>query len=98
MKTRRLHALAREEAVDGLAVNAEDPPHANRVQPAVVNEPTDRLGMHAELTGDLADADQPGWLALDRRHNPPSLSGRKAQRMGRTAQMRVPARPNAETL
>jgi hypothetical protein len=70
LETRRLHALEREKAIDGLAVNAEYAPNPHGVEPAVVNEPADRLGMNAELGRDLTDADKPIRFAAYRRHNP----------------------------
>jgi len=63
LKTRRLHALAREEAIDGCSMNAEDAADAHRVQPPVVDQPPDRLRMHPELIRNLANADQPGPFA-----------------------------------
>jgi hypothetical protein len=68
LETRRLHALEREKAIDGLAVNAEYAANPHGVEPAVVNEPADRLGMNAELGRDLTDADKPLRFAY-RRHN-----------------------------
>jgi hypothetical protein len=58
LETRGLHALPREKAVDGLAVYAQHPPDAYRVQPAVVNETTDGLWMNTELVRHIADADE----------------------------------------
>jgi hypothetical protein len=58
LKTRRLHALSRKKAVDGGAVDAQDPPDANGIEPSVVNQPPDGLGMDAELARDLTNAHQ----------------------------------------
>src|SRR5712691_5869189 len=51
-------------------MNAEDASHANSVEPAVVDQPPDRLRVHAELGRDLADAHQAPGLSVYRRHNP----------------------------
>ena len=59
METRRLHALAREKAVDAFAMNAEDATDTHRIEPAIVDQPPDRLWMHAELIRNLANADEP---------------------------------------
>jgi hypothetical protein len=58
--------LPREKAVDRVAVNAQDAPHANGVEPAVVNQATYRLRMHAELVGDVANADETVGLLIRR--------------------------------
>jgi hypothetical protein len=63
LETRRLHALAREEAVDGFSMDAEDATDTHRIQPPVVDQPPDRLRMHPELIRNLANADQPGLFA-----------------------------------
>jgi hypothetical protein len=63
LQTRWLHALAREEAVDGFSMNAEDAADTDRIQPPVVDQPPNRLRMHPELIRDLANADQPGLFA-----------------------------------
>jgi hypothetical protein len=55
--------LARKKAVDRLPVHAEDTADTNRIQPAVMDQPTDRLGMHPELIRNLANADEPGLFA-----------------------------------
>jgi hypothetical protein len=68
---RRLDSLARQKAVDGLPVNAENATDANGVQAAVVDEPADRLRVDAELTRDLADAVESVGLGVDGRHEPP---------------------------
>lgn len=74
LETRGLHALAREKAVDRFAVDAEDAPNAHGVEPAVVDQAPNRLGMHAELGRDLTDADQASGLSAYRRHNPSEAS------------------------
>jgi hypothetical protein len=71
LQTRRLHALAREKPIDGLAVNAEDATHPHRVEASVVDQSPNRLGMHAELRRDLTDADEISGLSVYGRHNPP---------------------------
>ena len=70
METRWLDALSHQKAVDGLAVNAQDTPDADGIKPAVVNQPSDRLGMDAELVGDLSHAYETSWFSVDGRHNP----------------------------
>jgi hypothetical protein len=69
LKTRRLHALSRKKAVDGGAVDAQDPPDANGIEPSVVNQPPDGLGMDAELARDLTNAHQVTRVSAYRRHN-----------------------------
>jgi hypothetical protein len=58
--------LPREKAVDCLAVNAQDAPNANGVEPAVVDQASNRFGMNAELVGDLANADEGVRLLIRR--------------------------------
>jgi hypothetical protein len=70
LEARGLHALPRQKAIDGLPVHAKDAPHANGIQPAVVNQPPDRLRMHAELVRDLTDTDEATGLWTYGRHNP----------------------------
>jgi hypothetical protein len=70
LETRGLYALARKEAIYGFPMDPEDPPDANGVEPAVVNQPPDRLGMNAELVRDFTDTDQTAWLWAYGRHNP----------------------------
>ena len=53
---RRLDPLAHEEPVDGALVDAQDPSDADGVETAVVDQPPDRLRMHAELARNFADA------------------------------------------
>jgi len=55
--------LAREKAVDGFPMIAEDAAHPHRVEPPVLDQPPDRLRMHAELIRNLANADEPGLSA-----------------------------------
>jgi hypothetical protein len=73
LKTRRLDALPREEAVDCLAVDTQHASDSYRVEPAVMDQAPNRLGMHAELRRNLADADETG-LSTYGRHNPPEAS------------------------
>ena len=61
--TRGLHTLAREEAVDGLTVNAKHASNPYRVEPAVVDQASDRLRMDAELVRNLPNTDQP-WFSI----------------------------------
>jgi len=70
LKTRGFHTLECEKAIDGLAMNAEDAAHAYGVEPSVVDESPNRLGVHAELRSDLTDADEISGLSLYGRHNP----------------------------
>ena len=69
MKTRRLHALPREKAIDGIAMHAQNAADADRVEPTVVDQPPDGLGVHTELIRYLANADEPG-LSSSRRQDP----------------------------
>jgi len=72
LETRGLHALAREKAIDSLAMNAQHTADTHGVETAVVDEAPDRLGMHTELICDLANADETGISAF-RRHAVASL-------------------------
>jgi hypothetical protein len=63
LETRGLHALPREKAVDSGSMNAQHPADTDGVEPAVVDQSPDRLGMHAELFRHLANADKPGISA-----------------------------------
>jgi hypothetical protein len=47
-------------------VNAQDAPNANGVEPAVVDQASNRFGMNAELVGDLANADEGVRLLIRR--------------------------------
>jgi len=58
LETRGLHALAREEAVDRFSVYTQHTSDADGVEPAVVDQTANRLGMDAELVGDLTNADK----------------------------------------
>jgi hypothetical protein len=58
--------LPREEAVDGFAVNAQDASNADSVEPAVMDQPPNRLGVNTKLVGDLANADEAVRLLLRR--------------------------------
>jgi hypothetical protein len=58
LKTRGLHALSREKAVDSLAVDTQHPPDAHRVEPPVVDQTADGLRMNAELIRHIANADE----------------------------------------
>jgi hypothetical protein len=55
--------LHRKETVDSFAMNAEHAADAHRIEPPVVDQPPDRLRMHAELIRHLANADEPGFFA-----------------------------------
>jgi hypothetical protein len=69
LETRWLHALPREKAVDRFAMDAQDAADAHRIEPTVVDQPPDGLGMHAQLIRYLANADEPG-LSTCRRQDP----------------------------
>ena|GEM_PF-5508956 len=56
MRADRLHALPVDETRERAAVDAQDAPHAHRIEPAVVDESPDRLGMDAEAVGDITHA------------------------------------------
>jgi hypothetical protein len=58
--------LPREKAVDRFAVNAQDAPDANGVEPPVVNQASNRFRMDAELVGDIANADETVRLLIRR--------------------------------
>jgi hypothetical protein len=66
LETRGLHALARKKAVDRFTMNAQDAPDAHGVEPTVVNQPSNRFGVDAQLVGDLAHADEAVGLLLRR--------------------------------
>lgn len=65
---RGLHALAREKAVDGFTMYAQNTPDSDGVEPSVVNQPPNRLGMDAELVGNFTNADETVRLLLRRCH------------------------------
>jgi hypothetical protein len=77
---RRLDALPRKEAIDGLTMHAQDAPDSDRIEPAVVNETPDRLRMDAELVRDFANADE-ARVFPRRRHG--SQSSQVPSRAGR---------------
>jgi hypothetical protein len=58
LETRGLDALAREELVDRFSVDAQHATDANRVEPTVVNQAPDRLGVDAKLVRDFTNADE----------------------------------------
>ena len=55
--------MPRKKAIDCFPVNAEDAADADRIQSPVVDQPPDRLRMHAKLIRNLANADEPGFSA-----------------------------------
>jgi hypothetical protein len=69
LETRRLDALTREKAVDGRPVNTKDASDADCIEPAVVNQPPDRLGMHAELIRDFTDTHEAYGIFVCRPHD-----------------------------
>jgi hypothetical protein len=69
LETRRLHSLARKKAVNGRTVHAEDAAHSNGIEPPVMDQPPNRLGVDAELARYLADAHQVTRISPYRRHN-----------------------------
>ena len=64
----RLDSLPREEAVDGVLVDAENSPDADRVETAVVDQASNRLRVDTQLPRDFADAVQAVGLGVDGRH------------------------------
>jgi hypothetical protein len=74
--------LPRKKAVDRFAVNAEDAADAHGIQSPVVDQPPDRLRVHAELIRNLANADEPGFFASCRHGCGPSLARSSASRIG----------------
>jgi len=58
--------LPGEKAVDGFTVNAQDASNTDSVEPAVMNQPSNRFGVNAKLVGDLANADEAVRLLLRR--------------------------------
>lgn len=68
LETRGLYALPRQKGIDGFAVHAQDAPDANSVEPAVMDQPSDRFGMDAQLVGDVANTDEAVRLLLRRWH------------------------------
>ena len=61
-----LYPLAREEAVDGMLVDAQHATDPHRIETTVVDEAADRLRVDAELTRDLPNAVEPIRLMVDR--------------------------------
>jgi phage gp46-like protein len=60
LETRWLHTLPREKGVDRFTMDAEDAADTNGIEPAVMDQPPDSLGVHAELIRYLANADESG--------------------------------------
>jgi hypothetical protein len=83
LETRWFHALPRKKVVDRLSVNAEDAADPNRIQSPVVDQPPDRLRVHAELIRNLANADEPGSFAWCRHDGGPSLARSSISRFSR---------------
>jgi len=67
LKTRGLHALTREKAINGLAMDAKHAPDSHRVEAAVVDQAADRFRMDAKLVRNLTNADETRISAC-RRH------------------------------
>ena len=74
LETRRLHALPCKEAVHRFAMDAQDATDTHRIESTVVDQPPDRLRVHAELIRHLAYADEPRISAC-RGHSWRSLAG-----------------------
>jgi hypothetical protein len=66
LETRRLHSLTRKEAVDRTAMNTEDTSDPHSIEPSVVDQTPNRLGVDTELRRDLPDADQSCLLSVCR--------------------------------
>src|SRR5437762_5255124 len=81
---RRLDALTRQEPVDCAFVDTQDPPDADGVETAVVDQPTDRFRVHAELARDFADAVERLLLWAKRQGRPKTYTSR-ARRLVWTA-------------
>ncbi len=62
---RRLDPLSGEEAIDLVRLDPQDPPDADCLDPAVVNQSPDRLRMDAEERRNLADAVEGGAVLLN---------------------------------
>jgi hypothetical protein len=69
LETRWLQALTREKAVDRFTMDAQDAADPHCIEPTVVDQPPDGLGVHAQLIRYLANADEPG-LSACRRQDP----------------------------
>ena len=74
LETRGLHTLSCEKPIDGLTMDTKHASDAHGVEPAVVDQSPNRLGMHAELSRDLADADETPRFSTDGRHSPSEAS------------------------
>jgi hypothetical protein len=66
LETRGLHALTREKAVDRFTVHTQHASDADGIEPTVVDQAPNRLGVDAELVGDVTDADEAVRLLLRR--------------------------------
>jgi protein SCO1/2 len=75
-----LDALPGDEAREGSPVNPEQAPDTDGVEPAVVDQAPDRLGMHAELVRDLAHAVQASAVDLVHTLNLTHVSGPQTRR------------------
>jgi len=75
--------LPGEKAVDGFPMNAEDTADTHCIEPPVVDQPADRLGMHAELFRNFANADKPGFFAWCGHDRVPSLARSPVTRISR---------------
>jgi hypothetical protein len=64
LKTRRFHALARQEAIDRVAVHTKNASDAHGVESTVMDQAANRFGMDAELRRHLPDADQTCLLSI----------------------------------
>jgi hypothetical protein len=60
-------------------MDAQDAANTHRIESTIMDQPSDRLGMHAELIRHLAYADEPGISAC-RGHSWRSLAGSKVTR------------------
>src|SRR5438552_13886704 len=81
-----LHSLAGEEAFESGAVHAEDTADSNGIEPSVVYQPPDRLGVHSEPTRYFADAIETG-VAVVPCHAGPSSACHAVPRNGRAARL-----------
>jgi hypothetical protein len=89
--------VAREKAVERVAVDAQDATDANRLEPPVVDEATDGLRMDAEAARNLADAVE-ALIRVDGPHGPDQPSHAEAasamRRVGhRRRERRAPPAP-----
>jgi pyridoxine/pyridoxamine 5'-phosphate oxidase len=60
--------LVREKAIDGFAMYTQHTTDTHRVETAVVDEPPNRLRVHAELRSDVSDADESARFSTHGRH------------------------------